>query len=122
MEVSITDGAVIVGYNRPHGEGRDIVFKLVVGQVPAEVVPGTVIDLAPNPDGTARATCTRSVADDPIRTLASIKTGTLTLDAIPELDKAVSGEFRVTLDEGGDAGKGRTAFGTFKVAKVVPGS
>ena len=38
------------------------------------------------------------------------------------LDQPLAGEFRVTLDEGGDAGKGRTVFGTFQVTRVVPGN
>ncbi|MBI5544004.1 MAG: hypothetical protein HY901_08965 [Deltaproteobacteria bacterium] len=122
VEVSITETAVIVGYHKPHGEGRDIVFKLVSHTVPAEVVPKQVIDLSPAADGSSRAECTRSAADDPIRTFAAIRTGTLTFDAPLVLDQPVGGEFRVTLGEGGDAGKGRTAFGTFRVLRVVPGS
>ena len=50
-------------------------------------------------DGTARATCTRSVAADPIRTYAAIKSGTLMLNAIPVLDQKVGGEMRVTFDD-----------------------
>ena len=122
VEVSITEWQVIVGYWTPHLEGRDIVFKLVANKRPNEVVPGEAIELSPREDGTARATCTRSVADDPIRTYAAIKSGTLVLDAIPVLDGAVGGEFRVTFDEGGDAGKGRTAFGRFRTLKVAPGN
>ena len=57
-----------------------------------------------------------------LKAAAAIKAGRLTLDAIPALDQPVGGEFRVTLGEGGDAGKGRTAFGTFRVLKVAPGS
>lgn len=124
VEVSVTgdDRQIIVGYWKPHGEGRDIVFKLVADQRPSEVVPGEAIDLSPREDGTARATCTRSVGGDPIRTYAAIRSGTLRLSAIPALDRRVGGEFRVTLDEGGDAGKGRTAFGRFNVLQVKPGS
>lgn len=122
VEVSITEWNVIIGYHRPHGEGRDIVFKLVANKRPDEVVRGEEIDLAPLPDGTAVASCTRSVADDPIRTFAAIKTGMLKLDRVPEIDGVVGGSFRVTLAEGGDAGKGRTAFGSFRVLKVVPGN
>ncbi|MGC4121217.1 MAG: hypothetical protein QM765_42900 [Myxococcales bacterium] len=122
VEVSITDAQIIVGWWKPHNEGRDIVFKLVANKLPAEVVPGEVIDLSPREDGTARASCTRSVAGDPIRTYANIKSGTLRLNAIPKLDLNVGGEMRVTFDEGGDAGKGRTAFGHFNVLQVKPGS
>lgn len=123
VEVSITDWQVIVGFWRPHApEGRDVVFKLVANQRPDEVVPGQVIDLGPREDGTARATCTRSVGADPIRTYAAIRSGTLMLNAIPTLDQNVGGEFRVTFDEGGDAGKGRTAFGHFNVLQVKPGN
>ncbi|HEY3447775.1 MAG TPA: hypothetical protein VGK67_15575 [Myxococcales bacterium] len=122
VEVSITEWAIIVGFWKPHGEGRDIVFKLVANKRPDEVVPGQPIDLAPREDGTARATCTRSVAADPIRTYAAIKSGTLNLSAIPVLDRPIAGEYRVTLDEGGDAGKGRTAFGHFNVPRVAPGN
>ena len=122
VEVSITDTSIILGYNRAHGDGRDIVFKLVAYTAPTDMTPGQPINLAPAPDGTPRAAATRSVADDPIRNLAAIKTGELTFQAPLELDKPNSGDFRVTLGEGGDAGKGRTAFGNFKVLRVVPGS
>jgi len=122
VEVSITDSAVIIDYYRPNAESRDIVFKLVAQVKPTDVVPGKSIDLGPADDGTARASCTRSVANDPIRNLATIKSGELTLSAVPTLDQPVHGDFRVTLGEGGDAGKGRTAFGNFRVSKVVPGS
>ncbi len=125
VEVSITETAVIVGYNRPsggEGEGRDIVLKLVAETPPVDIVGGKALDLTALPDGTPRATVTRSVADDPIRTLAAIKLGTLTFDGKVELDRPVTGSFRVTLGEGGDAGKGRTAFGTFTVKKVVQGN
>ena len=122
VEVSLTDTAVIVGYNRPNLEARDIVFKLVANTPPADIVPGQPLDLSAAPDGTPRATVTRSVGEDPIRTLAAIKSGTLTFDGPLALDRGVTGSFRVTLGEGGDAGKGRTAFGTFTVKQVVPGN
>jgi hypothetical protein len=122
VEVSITEKAVIVGYWRPKGEGRDIVFKLVAYKVWSEVVPGESIDLGPAPDGAVQAAASRSAADDPVRTYAAIKSGALTLSTAPAIDQPLSGEFRVTLGEGGDAGKGRTAFGKFEVDRVVPGN
>jgi hypothetical protein len=122
IEISVTDWAIIVSYVRPHLTARDTVLRLVVYVAPVDVVPNQIIDLSPREDGTARATLTRAVGGDPIRTLAAIKSGQLILSAIPEVDKPVSGEWRVTLDEGGDAGKGRTAFGTFRTAAVKPGN
>jgi len=122
VEVAITDTAIIVGYNRPNLDARDIVFKLVSETAPKDLVAGQPLDLGPAPNGTPRATVTRSVGDDPIRTLAAIKTGTLSFDGPLELGRGVTGSFRVTLGEGGDAGKGRTAFGTFTVKQVVPGN
>ena len=122
IEVSVTDWAVILSYVRPHLTARDTVLRLVVYVAPKDVVPGQLIDLSPNEDGSARASVTRAVGGDPIRTLAAIKMGQLTLSAIPEIDKPVSGEWRVTLDEGGDAGKGRTAYGIFRTSAVKPGN
>jgi hypothetical protein len=121
VEVAVTSGSVGVSYYRPQGAGRDVVFKLVVAIAPASVPPGQDLDLAPRPDGTPNAVCTRSVGSDPIHTFAAVRVGTFTLDRVPTVDQPVTGSFRVTLGEGGEAGKGRTAFGNFKVARVVPG-
>ncbi len=121
VEVAVTTGSVVVSYYRPQGGGRDVVLKLVVGISPAIVPPGQELDLSPRPDGTPNAVCTRAVVGDPIHTLAAVLTGTFTLDRVPVVDQPVSGSFRVTLGEGGEAGKGRNAFGTFKVVRVVPG-
>ncbi len=122
VEVAVTDTEVVVSYFRPNGPGRDVVLKLVVNDAPPDVPPGQYLDLSPRPDGTANAVCTRAVANDPIHTLAAVRTGELKLSAVPVVDQPVSGEFRVTLGEGGDAGRGRTAFGTFSVTRVVHGS
>ena len=122
VEVSVTDSAVTVGYFRRKGEARDLVFKLVLDSPPGNVVHEIQTDLSPTPDGRPRASVTRSVAEDPIRTYAAIKHGFVRFDGPLELDRPASGELRVTLGEGGDAGEGRTAFGTFSVERVVPGS
>lgn len=121
-EVAVTETEVVLSYWRPKGEGRDVVFKLVVNILPGDVVSNQEYELEPLPDGAAFAVCTRAVADDPIHTLAAVRRGRFLLDAAPAVDRPVAGHFRVTLGEGGDAGKGRTAFGDFKVKRVVPGS
>lgn len=122
VEVSTTTSDIAVTYYRPNGDGRDVVLKVVGYTKPEDVVPGLPIDLAPAPDGAARGAVTRAVANDSIRTLAAIKRGSLTFDRPLEVGKPVSGNFRVTLGEGGDAGRGRTAFGDFTTPRVVPGS
>lgn len=121
-EVAVTENEVVLSYWKPKGEGRDVVFKLVVSIRPGDVVPNQEYELEPLPDGTAFAVCTRAVADDPIHTLAAVRRGRFLLDAAPAVDRPVAGHFRVTLGEGGDAGKGRTVFGDFEVERVVPGS
>ncbi|MGI5861782.1 MAG: hypothetical protein ACOX6T_06945 [Myxococcales bacterium] len=121
VEVSVTDAAVSVGYFRRKGEARDLVFKLVLDSPPGSVVHGVRTDLSPMPDGRPRAAVTRSVAGDPIRTFAPIKHGFVRFDGPLEIDRPVSGELRVTLGEGGDAGEGRTAFGTFSVERIERG-
>lgn len=121
-EVAITESEVVLSYWKPKGQGRDVVFKLVVNIAPTEVAPNQEYKLDPLPDGTAFAVCTRAVADDPIHSFAAVRYGTFLLDAVPTVDRPVAGHFRVTLGEGGDAGKGRTAYGDFKVGRVVPGS
>jgi len=129
VEVSVTGYAIIVSYVRPHLTTRDTVFRLVVYIDPTTVVSGRPIDLSPREDGSPRAQVTRSVGGDPIRTLAAIKTGELTLQgSSPDggspvfIDAPINGELRVTFGEGGDAGKGRTAFGQFRTPRVLPGS
>lgn len=122
VEVALTESEVVLSYFKPKDKGRDIVFKLVVNIAPADVVANQEYKLEPLPDGTAFAVCTRAVADDPIHNLAAIRYGVFRLDAAPVVDRPVSGSFRVTFGEGGDAGKGRTAYGDFKVSRVVPGS
>ena len=71
-----TNAAIVVGYHRPRGEGRDVVFKLVAYRRPERGPRHQPMDLAPLPGrDSASATCTRAVADDPIRTLAAISSG-----------------------------------------------
>jgi len=122
VEVARYPDSFSVAYWRPHEDMRDVAFKLVVRVPPTQIVPNTPLELGPAPDGTPRALVTRAVADDPIRTLAEVRHGTLTLNGQPTLDMPLSGSFRVTFGEGGDGGKGRTAFGEFEVERVVPGS
>ena len=121
VEASTTDKSVIVVYYRPQGEGRDVVFKLVVFIAPGDVIPGQPFDLAPAPDGTRVAEASRSVANDPVHSYPPVKVGTVTYEEIPTLDQPLSGSWRVTFGDGGDAGRGRTAFGTFKAKRVVFG-
>jgi hypothetical protein len=121
-EVAVTGSEVILSYYRPNGAARDVVFKLVVNIAPKDVPPGRELDLAPRPDGTANATCTRAVAGDPIHLYAAVRIGSLEMDQVPVVDGEASGSFRVTLGVGGDAGRGRTAFGNFQVDHVAQGN
>jgi len=121
VELAVTQQALILGYHRKSGEARESVFKLVVAVPPQTVEPGVEIELAPGSDGEPRAVATRAVGEESIRTFAEVRRGRLLLDCYAVVNEPCSGEFRVTLGEGGDAGEGRAAFGSFQVDAVVPG-
>jgi hypothetical protein len=118
VEVARGPGALAVRYLEPVGEVQEVVLSLVVTLADEELVAGRPLDIGPAADGTARATLSRVRANDPIRDFAPVRRGTLWLEAVPELGKPTSGEWRVTLGEGG-VGEGRTVTGLFEVDAVV---
>ena len=124
VEVTRTDTQIAVSYFTPVGPAdqgaRDTVFKLTVNL--SSVIAGTPADLTPDLDGNPRAQATRAVADDPVHLFAPLLNGSITFDASPDVEKKTSGSFHVFFGDGGDAGKGRTAYGTFSVAAVVSGT
>lgn len=105
--------------NGPDASRRDTVFKIVVrlAQAPLDGQTRTA-DLAPDFDEQPKATVSRNVREDPRSVLAPIKAGTFAVDSEPEVGKSLGGHFRVTFGMGGDAGQGRTAFGTFWAREV----
>ncbi len=116
VKAAVSDSEASIRYLRYRGEqgadnSEDVVFKL---SALGSVTSGSELDLSPSPDGTINASVTRSVAEDPVHLLAGVKRGTLKIDSLTTTH--ISGSFRVTLGEGGDAGRGRTAFGKFSAA------
>lgn len=116
VKAVISDSEVSIRYLRYRGEQgadnpEDVVFKLSVS---GSITSGSELDLSPSLDGTINASVTRSVAEDPVHILAAVKRGTLKVDSLTTTH--IIGSFRVTLDAGGDAGRGRTAFGKFSAA------
>ena len=120
VEVQADKATLTVLYQRGTVAPKDVVFKLVVRTAGLKIDPRVTIDLAP-PDAAPLAVATRVVPNDPVHDLPLVKRGQLSLDAAPEAGKPLTGSFRLTFGEGGDAGKGRQALGTFTVTSVVAG-
>jgi hypothetical protein len=122
VEVARTDTDLSISYFTWVGDAtlgaRDTVFKLDVYL--SSVIPDAPFDLSPDLDGNRRAEATRAVAEDPIRRYAPLHNGAITFDREVQVGYPTSGTFHVFFAEGGDAGKGRTAYGNFDVPVVVP--
>ncbi len=121
VEVARGDTAVSISYFTKTGTadqpGRDIVLRLVVHLT--SVQPNVPFDLAPDLDGNRKAEAVRSVVNDPVHAYAPVVSGAITFDQSPDVEKPASGTFHVFFGDGGDAGKGRTAYGSFTVKSVV---
>ena len=120
VEVVMGSSDVTVRYTRPStdtGQGEDLVLAVSARglRLPFASDAGTpiVIDLAEDIGGVQRGALARNVLNDPRQTFPALQRGNLTFDAIPVVDRQVSGDFAVTFVLGEEFGDGRTLYDNF---------
>jgi hypothetical protein len=99
----------------PQGAGDNVVLRLSVDLAETSIDAGETFNLASTtPDGVQRGVISRSVLDDPLTTFPPLQRGQLTFSGPLNPGGSVSGDFRVTFENGVHVASGRTVFGTFE--------
>lgn len=104
-----------VRFLMPQGAGDNVVLRLSVDLAGTSIDARETFDLTSlGLQGNPRGTVSRSVLDDPLTTFPRMKRGELTFNHRVIPGEAVSGEFRITFENGTELASGRTVFGTFE--------